>query len=861
MLKAKLEAMATEEQKNAVEESTSDLPSDRELFTTEANEVDSKAELFALGAHGQLSEREIFAGDEDFYKLLADSAGDTSAQQAAGTSKFERGPNQHKRFSSVQKVLALSIVAVVSMLLYVLLQSPSGPVISSTTAFTDQTEPVVQKVPFSKLPVAESTQVQVVQKQVQKPEPLHAPTQSLSLNVARNFYYLQKDYKKAYAAYSQLREALPVSEELLRDFLQLKMALCAKNAADFEQSSRLLAIVSESRSPVVRVLANYHLSLLEIQRKRYLKARTRAYKAIALIKAVDFDNDWALSFECDCYFLAAECLTRQILSLGNTDADLPDDLWGSPTASSDPFGSMSETELRQFLNSGSEQLGKVRLSPKIQRLEYQSGLPRWSVTSNTAPIEELLAKFATSADLDINWALEKASRTDSAVETIRQRPVSLCLPAATPQQVVSIAAGCADLLAHLEENPGKRKIAIFDPTEYSSLSQHMSFLSQQAMSLWQEFVLTFYNNERLSNAHFVMGLLQSQIGLPTEAIAEYKLVANRFSMAPLAPFALLYSSRLKAGLRDYHGAREDLKQLIEQYPDTEIYGQAYLCLAGATMEAGFNAEAAQLYQRVYNFGLSLESRTASSLGAARCFYEMESYQDAAKWLVRYINLAGKEEKNNLYSAYFLLGKTNLALEKYQQACDAFQYALSEQSSGEQYLKAITALVESQIEQEHFVEALDALQNVRSVALSREQSVEILLLKSRLFRLLGLVDTAITSLRDRAEYVSDPKLYAKISFELAQCHISEGNLELACSILSEILGVIEPGLLAQRVALELADVCLKLGRSSQTISVCSQLLGSEVSAEIKQEALKILAEAYNQQKNYDKAALALSGRWK
>jgi len=128
-------------------------------------------------------------------------------------------------------------------------------------------------------------------------------------------------------------------------------------------------------------------------------------------------------------------------------------------------------------------------------------------------------------------------------------------------------------------------------------------------------------------------------------------------------------------------------------------------------------------------------------------------------------------------------------------------------------------------------------------------------------MLGLVDTAIVSMGDRAEYVSDPQLKAKMSFELAQCHIAQGNLELAHSKLSEVFGVVEPGLLAQRTALKLADVCLKLGRSSQTVPVCLQLLDSDVPVETRQQALRMLAAAYNQQKNYDKAALALSGRWK
>jgi tetratricopeptide (TPR) repeat protein len=680
------------------------------------------------------------------------------------------------------------------------------------------------------------------------------------LEVARNLF-LQREYDKAQATYDQLCQALPASDQVLRDFLQLEMALCAKEAADLEEASRILVSVSQSGSPAVRMVASYHLALLEIQRKRFLRARTRAYNTIALVKAVDFDNDWALSFECDCHFLAAECLTRHILMLSNAETDLPNDLWGSAGAPSDPFGSLGESELRTLLNSGSGYWGRGVLDPWIRRLDYQGDRPRWSVTSYGAPVEELMARFAASAELDIHWAFKDASRSDSGEGAVRQRPVSLHLPAATSHEVVLIAAGCAGLLAYPQDNPGKQKVTIFDPTEYSSLQEHLSFLGQQAVSLWQKFVLTFYSDERLANAHFAMGLLQSQIGLSAEAIAEYKLVANRFSQMSLAPFALLHSSKLKANLRDYHGAREDLRQLIEQYPETQIYGQAYLRLADATMEAGLKAEAAQLYQRLYNFGLSSESKTASAFGAARCSYETKAYEEAVKWLTRYIDLAANNQNTDLYSARFLLGQSHLALGQYEQACDAFEYALAAQSPRELYVEAIAAMVKGHIEQEHFVEALDALEKVSSVALSEEQSVEMLLLKSRILRMLGLADTAIVSLRNRAEYVSDPKLNAKISFEVAQCHIAKGDLELARSSLSEILRIGEPGPLAQSAALELADVCLKLGRSAQSISVCLQLLDSDVPPPIKQQALKTLGSAYTQQKDYDKAALALSGQWK
>jgi tetratricopeptide (TPR) repeat protein len=878
----RLETMATEDEKNTLDESSPDGRSNGDLFTGAVQEENLEINSWAVDSPAQLSEQDVFVGDQDFYKLLDESSRQRPVREPVVIVPSLQEPFRYERLSSLQKVLIGGIIVLAAIVLFGLLRTggrpnaesplPSAAKTTSSNgslkgqAFGDALSKsghpqALQGVPEG-LPVEASTHSpQVVQEPAQEQKPGLRPAQPLSLEFARSFFQ-QRQYDKAYTAYDQLRQALPAGDQLLRDFLQLEMALCKKESGDLEEASRTLVSVSQSRSPAVRIVSNYHLSLLEIQRKRFLRARTRAYNAMALIKAVSFNDDWALAFECDCHFLIAECLSRHILMLSNADTNLPEGLWGSPSAAMDPFADLQEAALRQVLSSGSEDLGKGLLDPRIRKLDYAGDPPRWSVTSDGAPVEELMAKFAVSADIDLHWALEKASGPGSVEGAQRQRPVSLHLPAATSNQVVLTAAGCAGLLACPEDVPGgKLKVTVSDPTRYTSLDKHLSVLSQQAVSLWQKFVLTFYSDKRLANAHFVMGLLQSQMGLPTEAIAEYKLVANRFSQMSLAPYALLHSSKLKTNLRDYQGARDDLKQLIEQYPDAEVYGQAYLGLADATKQAGLKAEAGHLYERVYNFGLSVESKTASALGAAECLYDTKAYDDAAKWLTRYIQLAGGGGNTNLYGAYFLLGEIYQALGKHEQACNAFRYALAMQSSREQYVKALAALVKGHIQQEQYVEALEALENVSSVALSEEQSVEMLLLKCRILRMMGLIETAINSLRDRAEYVSDPQLSAELSFELAQCHVAAGDLELARNRLSEILGIVKPGPLAQDAAMELADVCLKLGRSSQSISVCLQLLNSDTSAEMRQQMLKTLAAAYNQQKDYDKAARALSGQWK
>jgi tetratricopeptide (TPR) repeat protein len=514
-------------------------------------------------------------------------------------------------------------------------------------------------------------------------------------------------------------------------------------------------------------------------------------------------------------------------------------------------------QLRSLLKSGSEQLNKALLGPQIQKLKNQDRLSRWSVTCHRAPIEELLARFAANADLDVSWPGDRQLALEPPTDAARKREVTLYLRDATAQQLVTVTAGCAGLFARLDEN---KTVNIFNPADYASLSEHISMLSRQAVSLWQRFLLTFHDDRHTPHAHFALGLLQAQNNQPTDAIAEYKLVANRFPQAPFAPFALLHSSKLKANLRDYLGAREDLSQLVEQYPDAEISSQACLYLADATAKAELSNEAARLYRKVYHLGLSSESQTAAASGAARCLYQIQDYQDAAKWFIRYIGLVKDHTTPDMYSAYFLLGKAYLALGRPQQACEAFEYALNGPLPKEQYFQALSALARGYIEQQRFFEALDALGRTHPWQLSNSENIELLLLRSETFRTIGLIDKAIAALGDRAQYLQDSQLKAGISFELAKCYIAKGDMELARGTLAEILIIVEPGPLAHRVQWELADVCLKLGQNSQAVSICSQLLDSQPSAQIKQKALALLADAYDHQKNYDSAALVLLGRW-
>jgi len=828
--------MAARKNKQAIiEESTSEVLSNRDLFSGRSS--------------AQLSEQDVFAGDQDFYKLLSDSAQTSSIKLDPDTKPDRFTLIQVKRFLTLQKILVGSIIVISVALLYTLLKTPSKHSVDPPV-MNGKTKPVIIETTADNFPHSPDKVIEKLKPVVQTPQPL-------SLKVADTFY-LQKNYDKAYTAYKQLYQSVLTSndEELTRDYLQLRMALCIPKTADSDQAGRIFRTLLQSRSPAVKLFANYYLALLEVEAGQYLKARSRAYQTIALTGAVELDKNGALTIHRDCHFIAAEAITRNILSLCNADKELPKELWSH----SDEFESLTnldEQQLRTLLSSGSERLSKGLLGPQIQRLERQ-GSSYWSVTCQGASIEELLARFAADAGIDISWVLNRSATTEGTEDSFRKRPVCMCLPAVTMLEVVTVAAGHVGLLARFDD---KKILKVSDPADYTSLSEHLSLLIPEAISLWQGFLLAFHDDQRIPNAHFALGLLQTQKGQMAEAIAEYKLVANRFSQTPLAPFALLNSSKLKAGLRDYAGAREDLRRLVEQYPDNEFYGQACLQFADTTMQAGLWDEAVRLYHKVYNLGLSQETQIAASLGAARCCYEKEDYAGASEWSTGYVELVRTSKTSNeLPRVYFILGKANLALGRLQEACDAFEHTLAGQLSRDEYVETISALVEVKIKLGQLIEALEVLENLRSWQFTQQQYIEILLLKSKILRSMGLADRAIATLGDSAEYLTDPQLKAKVSFELAECSAAKGNLEEARSQLTEILALVEAGPLAHEVAVKLADVCLILGQDAQTISICLQLLDSGPSAQVKQKALNILTTAYQQQKNYDKAALALLGQW-
>jgi len=803
-------------------------------FDNASNEP-TASEVFAKEPRKDLSAQDVFGGDEKLYKLLEKAAraniiADKSRTAAKVASKIP---------SLTHIILVINILVIIAILGYLLQRPPAA----GTAA-----PPVTQQYFKTTKNAMQSPQEQPAT--FDKPTPnvgkRTAAEKASSWQLAEQLYNARK-YDEAYYVFDDLAQKLTANtpaDEFMRDFFRLKTALCLQNTPNPQNLNALFTTALTSRSPVVKALANYHLIFIENHKRQYLNARSRAYKTLSLIKA--FEDKLPATFEADCYFMLAEALTRQILLLNNMPDTLPGQLW-SDTMAIQSTPQMSQEQLRLFLQSGVYNLSAGAVSPKIEKREHLGVGSQWSILCIDAPLEEVISRFASAATLNVKWR-------DIDAET-RSRPTTLYLPNASERFVTEVAAGTAGLIASFDgEN-----IIIHNADIYIDLDEQKKLLTTEAVSAWRRFLLRYRADHRTPNAHYAIALLHDYAGDTPTALGEYRLVSGGYENNPLAPFALLNSSKIKTNIHDYAGARQDLNQILIRYPECKLVDQASLYLAEATMAAGLYEEAVKMFLRVYNSDLNTESQCGAAYGLGGCFYETKKYEEAVKWLTKAISSTDNAADHRLQPAYFMLGKANLQLRDFKNASVAFRYALENSPQKKEYIEVTLELVRSEFEQENFVVALNIIESIPVSQLSQEYACRVLIAKARILRALDLNDTAISLLRRKIEFIADSKLRAGLNLELAGCFAATNDFTIAQRKLADALVDLPSGHQARQARLLLAEVSMKLGQNERAKNVCLQLLRSpDIEDETRQQALNLLGGIYTGLNQHNNAALAYAG---
>lgn len=694
-------------------------------------------------------------------------------------------------------------------------------------------------------------------KPVEQPKDTNSDDQPASLYTAAQ-YYKQQNYKKAAEVFGKLRSRLiPADDESFSDYLMLCSAICDLKVANSEQAINALKTAAQSESNFVRLCANYYLCHNRLSNSQFELVSARAYQALAIIDSVGSDEKIA-AIGSDCQYFAAIAQTKLLTSLSDADKDVPQDLYQKISTAYDVILDIDETKLKQILLSQQYKFQAGILSPAIERSEPVDSnandqtpvnLQKCSVITYGCSIEELLSRFASNFSLELNWSIK------NDLQTIRQRPVRLYMNQCSVEEFVQTAAGAVGLAAEINGSVVK----IYNPSDYTLLSEHLDMLYSQTVRMWQKFMISHFQDERICNAHFAAAALYAGKNNIPQAIDEFKLIASKYPQSKVAPYALLQAAKLKIGLNNLTDAKGDLKELVEQYADSPIADKAYIMLANITSTLGGDEDAAKLFAKVYHLNYSTQSQQLAAISAAQAFYKTGDYDSAIQWAAKYINLATKDkdaDKNSLYKTYLLVGKIYLASGKFDKAGAALRFAIQGELSKEEYKNAVITLIDCRIKQQNYVDALNVLAGIDSWQFSEHEFMQLLITKSKIYRDMSLYGKAISVLADKAEYLSDKQLKSQMFYEIAICKIASGDMSSAYNTLMDTIEICEPGELNDRITAALADICLKLDRNKQARDLCTGLINNSSSKEIKVQARQIIAEVYRRENNFDKAALAL-----
>ena len=739
-----------------------------------------------------------------------------------------RSPSRPLPIAQIFLLVNTGVVALVASLLFYVYRAPPPP--QETTAIPQP--PVQQEAvkPVAKPPAPAAPEVAVASVPLQEP---------VSWRLAEDAYQAS-DYDQSLRRYGQLSElsrARPV-DALIHDFFQVRRGQCLKQLGDSSKARGVFLELSRNPLPVVRAVANYELALYDAADGQYLLGRMRAYRAIAALALMDKTSP----LEADCDFLIGRLLTEKALSFCDPGVNLS---WKNERQT-DPFAGLTEPALRNRLEDGADRLAQALLGPKVKRVE--AGLPgtRWQVACSQAPLEELLHRLTYETGADVKWV--------DVNEQVRRRAVVLSFPAASEQQIGEVACGMVGLLARFTGD----QILVYNPQSITSTREQRYLLAREAISTWRRLFLRYPDDARIAHGHFALACLHEYYAETLDAMREYQLIAHRFRRASVAPLALLRCAKLRIRLRNYAGARSDLLDLLDRFPNHEATDRIYLYLGQATSKAGLLDEAIRVFRKLYYLNLSLPSQMGACFGAARCFYKKADYEEASKWLTRYIGLAKKPAEAELAEAHLLLGKCAVKLGDLEEAAAAFGRVLGFRPSSAQRVEATLQAARAEAKRGEFVASLAALERIDPDELTPDQAYEYVLAFAQVYRLMGLPDKALSALRRGIDAVSDSQRRAVVLVEMARCHAEVDEPEMAYQLLTETLPRIESAALARQAACDLAEICLKLGKTVQAITVARELLKPPCPATLRRRALEALGAAYLLREDYTRAALAYSG---
>jgi len=662
-----------------------------------------------------------------------------------------------------------------------------------------------------------------------KPAPTAAPA---SWTEAEKLRQLAKP-AAALVQYAELadREASPA----VRSLLIMREAQCLIELRRPNEARRQFQAACQGPCDTIRAIANLQLARLDAAERLGLEARRHACEALA----TDWAH-WPKGLEEACYLITAQSLVDQALMLCNS----PDTVTDEAPDCIDPFADKAPNEVKALLLAScrDDKPGALDSPIAVMRIT-NTGL--FEVLCNRAPLEDFLGRMASATGGRLRWS-------DAVAPEVRRRPVSLRGKFSGSMRAAEIACGQAGLIARFTGE----EIVVHDPGSCATEADRRELVCQEAFSVWRRLLLRSPGPATGAPGHLLLATLYEAMGQTALALSEYRYIPLAYPHEDAGGQALLRCGRLRMTLKDYSGAQIDLLEMLDRYPDHPEKAAVYLSLAECELQTGKATRAAQLYMRLYDLGVSVESRQAAALGAGRCLFSLGRPAEAAVWIERYIASPQPADPHGRAQAWALLAHCRSAMGQKAKAVAELQQALAYEMPDDDRTEMMLQLSEALSSAGECGRALVVMGSIDKSKLTDEQAHRHAVVSAGLLQRSGLDGKAAALLRSRMDKTTDMANYARLAVELARCRVASGDLGEARQLLADAVGKLPPGPEARGAVCYLAEVCLLSRCYDQAIAVCRQLSQAEEPA-IRAKANQVLAEAHLARGEYQVAAASLA----
>jgi len=636
-------------------------------------------------------------------------------------------------------------------------------------------------------------------------------------------------FPEAFMQFSGLadRESSPA----VRSLLIYRQGQCLLALRRQSEARRQFLAACESPSETVRALARLQVANLDAAQRLGLEARRWAYEALSADTSCRPEG---LEHACD--LVIARSMVDQALMLCNSS----DSAYSGPCDATDPFAGKGPDDVRKMLLASCRQPSPSALDVAIPVLDA-SRPGKLEVQCSRAPLEDFLGRLASATGMATRW--------DPAVPAeVRRRSVSLRGELTGPMRAAELACGQAGLIARFTGE----EVVVCDPGSLATEAQRRELLCQEAFSAWRRLLLRNPAPATAAPGHLLLGTLYEAMDQTASALSEYRYIPQAYPHEEAAAEALLRCGRLRMTLQDYSGARTDLLAMLDSFPDHPQVAEVYLSLAECELQIGNAVRACQLYMRLYDLGVSAESRQAASFGAGKCLLSLNRPAEAASWIERYLSTDQGTDAHGRAQARSLLARCRTAMGQPGRAIGELQKALSYDMPEPDRVELLLELGEAMADGQECGRALVVIGSIKAEDLKGEQLFRYVTTSARLLQRSGLDDKAAGLLRRQMDKTTDPANWARLGVELARCRMTAGDREEARLLLADAVGKLPAGPQARYAVCELAEVCLAGKQYEQAMAVARQLVTAD-EKDIRARANKVLAEAHLARKEYQQAA--------